>query len=134
MKYLLDVNVLLAAIWRNHPDFGTADAWIRVRALATCPLSELGFLRVSTNPKALKADMATARQLLKGFIEKNQVEFVADALPALQSKPTKSEEVTDLYLAELASKNQMKLATLDGNIHHPAVELIAPPAPPVPSP
>jgi uncharacterized protein len=132
MRYLLDVNALLAAIWRNHPDFGKTDAWIQARALATCPLSELGFLRVSTHPKALKADMATARQLLKAFIEKNRVKFVAASLPALKSKPTRSEEVTDFYLAELAAKNQMKLATLDRNIRHPAVEIIGPSPPEVP--
>jgi hypothetical protein len=133
MRYLLDVNALLSAIWRNHPDFGKTDAWIRARALATCPLTELGFLRVSTHPKALKADMATARRLLKAFIEKNRVEFVAASLPALQSKPTRSEEETDFYLAELAAKNRMKLATLDRNIHHPAVEVIAPPPREVPT-
>lgn len=125
MRYLLDVNALLAAIWRNHPDFVKTDAWMKARALATCPLSELGFLRVSTHPKALKADMASARQLLRAFIEKNKVEFVAAALPALQSNPARSEEVTDYYLAELAAKNQMKLASLDCNIQHPAVEIIA---------
>ena len=133
MRYLLDVNALLAAIWRNHPDFVKTDAWIQTRELATCPLSELGFLRVSTHPKALKADMATARQLLKAFIEKKRVEFVTASLPALQSKPARSEEVTDFYLAELAAKNRMKLATLDRNIHHPAVEVIAPSPPEVPT-
>jgi hypothetical protein len=106
----------------------------QAHALATCPFSELGFLRVSTHPKALKADMATARQLLKAFIEKNRVEFVPASLPALQSKPARSEEVADFYLAELAAKNQMKLATLDRNILHPAVEVIAPASPEVPPP
>ena len=76
--------------------------------------------------------MGTARQLLKAFIEKNRVEFVAASLPALQSKPARSEEVTDCYLAELAAKNRMKLATLDRHIHHPAVEVIALPPPVVP--
>jgi len=56
MKHLLDVNVLLAAIWQRHPDFPKADAWLIGRQVATCPLSELGFLRVSTAPKALNAE------------------------------------------------------------------------------
>ena len=51
MKHLLDVNVLLAAIWQRHPDFAKADAWLPGRKVATCALSELGFLRISTNKR-----------------------------------------------------------------------------------
>jgi len=54
MRYLLDVNALIAVIWRNHPDHSKADVWLEGKDLATCPLSELGFLRISTNPKVLK--------------------------------------------------------------------------------
>lgn len=124
MKHLLDVNVLLAAIWQQHPDFSKADAWLAGRQVATCPLSELGFLRVSTAPKALNADMAASRQLLRAFLEKHQAEFVPADLPALKATPRKSEEVTDLYLAELAASKGMKLATFDGRIKHAAVEVI----------
>lgn len=124
MKHLLDVNVLLAAIWQQHPDFSKADAWLAGRQVATCPLSELGFLRVSTAPKALNADMAASRQLLRAFLEKHQAEFIPADLPALKATPRKSEEVTDLYLAELAASNGMKLATFDGRIKHAAVEVI----------
>ena len=49
MKYLLDVNVLLAPIWANHPQFVTADAWLKGKSVVVCPISESGFLRVSTN-------------------------------------------------------------------------------------
>jgi bifunctional DNA-binding transcriptional regulator/antitoxin component of YhaV-PrlF toxin-antitoxin module len=35
-----------------------------------------------------------------------------------------SDEVTDLYLAELASSKGMKLATFDGHIKHAAVQVI----------
>jgi len=41
-------------------------------------------------------------------------------LPALESNPQKSDEVTDRYLAELAARHDLKLATLDGGIKHPA--------------
>ncbi len=124
MKYLLDVNTLLAAIWVNHPDHKKADAWIQDKALVTCPLSELGFLRVSTNPKALKSDMKTSRELLDSFITKRKVEFVPADLPALKSNARKSEEVTDFYLAELAFLKGMRLATLDKHISHSAIEVI----------
>jgi hypothetical protein len=124
MKHLLDVNVLLAAIWQQHPDFPKADAWLAGRQVATCPLSELGFLRVSTAPKALNADMTASRQLLQAFLEKHKAEFIPADLPALKSSARKSDGVTDLYLAELASSKGMKLATFDTHIKHAAVHVI----------
>jgi predicted nucleic acid-binding protein len=123
-KYLLDVNAIIAAIATTHPDYQKAGSWIQGKAIATCPLSELGFLRVTTNPKSMNLSMTTARQLLRSFIQKNKVEFLAADLPALKSTARKSDEVTDFYLAELAASKGMKLATLDTGIAHSAVELI----------
>ena len=124
MKHLLDVNVLLAAIWQHHPDFARADAWLPGRQVATCALSELGFLRVSTHKRALNADMAASRQLLDAFLQKHKAEFVPADLPVLKSSARTSDELTDRYLAELAASKGMKLATLDGGIKHAAVEVI----------
>jgi predicted nucleic acid-binding protein len=123
MKYLLDVNALIAAIWRNHPDHSKADTWLQGKDLATCPLSDLGFRRMSTNPKALNADMATSRRLLQAF-QKHSSQFIPDDLPALKCSAQKSEQVTDCYPAELAASNGMKLATLDAGIVHAAVQVI----------
>jgi len=124
MRYLLDVNALLAAIIANHPSHTTADAWVRNKDLVTCPLSELGFLRISTNSKAYGYSMTLARQALQGFISSNQVGFIAADLPAIASIASKSDQVTDCYLAELADRTRMKLATLDSGIKHSAAELI----------
>lgn len=125
MTYLLDVNVLLAAIWDDHPLHKRAFEGIRGKAIAICPLAELGFLRISTNPKAtINAPMEKARELLQRFTQERGASRIADDLPALESKPTKSEEVTDSYLAELAERHGMKFATMDGNIKHPSVTLI----------
>jgi predicted nucleic acid-binding protein len=124
VKYLLDVNCLLAAIWTTHANHAQADAWVRGKQLATCPISELGFLRISTHPKALNSDMASARELLKDFLSKHGVQSLPADLPALQSHSSKSEAVIDNYLADLASSKGMKLATLDRGISHPAAEII----------
>lgn len=124
MTYLLDVNVLIAAIWRNHPDHDKVNAWLEGREIATCPISQLGFLRISTNPKALNASMATSRQLLEVFLKKRESLFIPDDLSPLKSSAQRSEHVTDLYLAELAASREMKLGTLDAGISHRAVELI----------
>ena len=53
MKYLLDVNALIASIWTDHASHPVADSWVRGKSLASCALSELGFLRISTHPKHL---------------------------------------------------------------------------------
>jgi predicted nucleic acid-binding protein len=45
-------------------------------------------------------------------------------LPALESNPKTSDDVTDNYLAALAEKHGFKLATMDRKINHPAVTLI----------
>lgn len=124
MRYLLDVNVLIAAIWRDHSSHRRADAWTRDREMAVCPIVELGFLRISTHPKGLHSDMRSARRLLQDFLSKHDVEFVPCDVAALESKAGNCDEVTDQYLAELASRNGMKLATLDRGIVHPAVEII----------
>jgi predicted nucleic acid-binding protein len=54
-----------------------------------------------------------------------EVEFVGADLPALESKANQSEQVTDAYLADLAGRKDLKLATLDRDISHPAVEVIS---------
>lgn len=125
MTYLLDVNALIAAIWKDHADHAVTDVWIEGKSLAICPLSELGFLRVSTHPKAINAPMAAARRALENFLEANSPEFVPADLPALSSSPRGSDQVTDAYLAELAAKHKMKLATHDRRIEHAAVHIIA---------
>ena len=124
MKYLVDVNLLIAAIWSTHTNHQKADTWTQGKELATCPISELGFLRISTHPKGLNCDMAGARRLLEDFLSKHSVEFVPSDLPALKSRAVSSDKVTDMYLAELASARGMKLATLDTGIRHTAIETI----------
>jgi predicted nucleic acid-binding protein len=125
MTYLLDVNILLAAIWDNHPLHGRAFAGIKGKRLAVCPLAELGFIRISTHPKAtINAPMNKTRELLRRFIHERDVSRIADDLPALESKPLRSDEVTDSYLAELALRHNVKLATMDARIKHPAVVVI----------
>ncbi len=123
-KYLLDVNVLLAAIWANHSEHAKAFAWLSGKSVLLCPLCELGFLRISTNKKAINAPMKEARRLLDQFATDRRAERIADDLAAMDSHPRKSEEVTDMYLADLAAKHGARFGTLDQGITHPAAEVI----------
>jgi predicted nucleic acid-binding protein len=125
MKYLLDVNALLASIIGSHPNHQIADVWLAQKDLVTCPLSEMGYLRISTNPRAFNLSMVLARQGLQEFLFIRKAGFIPADLPVLRSNPPRSDAVTDFYLAELAHANGMKLATLDAGIAHAAVELIS---------
>jgi toxin-antitoxin system PIN domain toxin len=124
MTHLLDVNVLLAAIWENHPHHARTFRWLEGKQISVCPLSELGFIRISTNPKAIHAPMEKSRKLLQQFLAERAAGWIPDDLPALDSRPQKTEQVTDCYLATLADKHGMKLATLDEKIKHPAAVLV----------
>jgi len=126
MRYLLDVNVLLAVIWANHPQYPTADAWLKGKSVVVCPISELGFLRISTNRKAIAVPMADARRALETFLRESQATRILEDLPALESNADTSEQLTDHYLADLAQRHGCRLATLDAGIQHPAVERVGP--------
>ncbi|HEY4052663.1 MAG TPA: hypothetical protein VGL74_02910, partial [Terriglobales bacterium] len=53
---LLDVNVLLAIAWPNHQFHAAAVAALASRShWATCALTQLGFIRISSNPAAIAA-------------------------------------------------------------------------------
>ena len=99
-------------------------AWLSANPqIVLCPLSELGFLRISTLAK-FGFPMAAARQALDSLASQFKVERITDDLAALDSHPGTSDQVTDHYLADLAAKHGLKLATLDGHIKHPSVELV----------
>ena len=125
MKYLLDVNALLAAIVEYHPQHEAANRWLRGKSLALCPISELGFLRISTQPKAYNLEMKTAKAALIDFVAKHKTDFVPADLSAVSLNAKTSEHVTDTYLADLAARHKMKLGTFDTGIKHVAVEVIA---------
>ena len=118
------MNILLAGIWADHPHHGKVFAWLSGKNVVLCPLSELGFLRISTNKKAINAPMDKARELLAQFVADRKAARITDDLPPLDSHPGKSDEVIDQYLADLATRHGARLATLDQNIRHSSVDLI----------
>jgi predicted nucleic acid-binding protein len=73
----------LASIWNDHPQHAKAFAWWSGRSILIRPVGELGFLRISSDPKAINAPMEKAKELLKRFVEERRVEWIPDDLPAL---------------------------------------------------
>ena len=112
-------------VWANHSRHKEAFVWLEGKNIVLCPLTELGFLRISTNKKVIGAPMDKARELLETFATERKAERISDDLPALESRPKRSEDVTDHYLANLAVRHGLKLATFDEEIDHPAVEVIS---------
>lgn len=125
MKHLLDVNLLLAAMIETNPHYERAFAWMADKEIVLCPTTELGFLRIGCHKKAYNLSLPGLRQSLERFKEMRKAEWIADDLPALASKKAgNADEITDHYLADLASKHGLRLATFDGRIKHPSVELV----------
>jgi predicted nucleic acid-binding protein len=113
-RWLLDVNVLLGCCWTNHADHTALFNWLTsVEEWATCPISELGFLRISMT-MAYRASFEDARKSLSSLRSLGAHRFLVDdidiaALPALVSY----KETTDAHLFTLAKRHGLKLATLD---------------------
>jgi toxin-antitoxin system PIN domain toxin len=65
-RHLLDVNVLFALLWPRHEGHSSAHAWFAKagrRAWATNPLTQLGVLRLLTNPAVTQGALSAARAL-----------------------------------------------------------------------
>ena len=117
MSHLLDVNFLLACGWSSHVKHASTRAWLEGQAAFTlCPLSELGFLRVSLTP-GFRATFADAQAALANITSRKQARFVSADLPASKLPALASHaDVTDAYLVELARAHGLKLATLDNSL------------------
>jgi toxin-antitoxin system PIN domain toxin len=65
-RHLLDVNVLLALVWPRHESHDAAHAWFAKsghKAWATSPLTQLGVLRLLTNPAVTQGAVSAAAAL-----------------------------------------------------------------------
>ena len=124
MKYLLDVSSLIALLWQTHSQHERVKVWELNSDVAVCPIAELGFVRILTQP-AFGANIHEARQILEQWLSAKKPTYIPCDLRLLEgaAAPTGA-KTTDFYLASLAEKRGMKFATLDENIKHPAVFLI----------
>jgi toxin-antitoxin system PIN domain toxin len=124
--YLLDTNVLIALAWPNHVHHAETTDWFLRKAapgFRTCPITETGFVRISSNPSftANAVGPAEALALLDRITRLPGHGFWPDDLPvaqALASWPVlcSHRQVTDGYLLALAAGRDGVLATLDRGI------------------
>jgi predicted nucleic acid-binding protein len=122
--YLLDVSALMALLWRTHTHNERVTTWVASRQLAVCPITEIGFLRIATQP-SFGLSVADARKALKDWKTLKQPQFFPCDMEALDTEPPSAgSKTTDFYLASLAAKHGLQLATLDEGINHKAAFVI----------
>lgn len=123
MRYLLDVNLLVAWGWADHADHDRVAGWIReakrIRSakLFTSPIPELGFVRVSIQRTGGRVSPAEAGRTLTDMLASLGPHH--GFLPGNQPATDRPEwcrgagQTADARLAALAAKHQAKLAKLD---------------------
>lgn len=127
MTALLDVNVLVALAWPNHIHHERAHSWFAERpdrSWATCPMTQSGFVRVSSNPSTTPAARtpAEAIQLLELIVAQPGHLFWADEISLVTDASVRPErilghrQVTDAHLLALAVRHGGQLATFDRGI------------------
>ena len=130
-KNLLDVNVLIALAEPGHKHYPAALEWLNSSGKGdwgVCPLTEAGFVRVTTNP-AYRPGPRTLEQavevlqLIKGYpgywyweINESWVTLTA----GFSSRIVGHQQVTDAYLLGLAIKEDGVLVTFDRGLKYMA--------------
>lgn len=125
--YLLDTNVLIALLWPSHEHHSLAMQWFarhRTKGWATCPVTEMSFVRILSNPgfsRDALSPRGAAGILAANTAAKDHL-FWRDELPFSDTvafagaRLAGHQQVADAYLLGLAVHRGGMLATLDGRI------------------
>jgi toxin-antitoxin system PIN domain toxin len=121
---LLDVNALVALAWDSHVHHARMRAWFAANGSAgweTCPITESGFVRVSSNPKALPSAIGveTARGVLHALRAHPGHRFLTDDVSLADGDVPASagyRQVTDAHLLALARRRGVRLVSFDARI------------------
>jgi uncharacterized protein len=126
VKYLLDVNALVALGLLEHEFHERVGRWVlgvsleKTSELATCAITELGFIRVLVQAPQYEFDVLQAREFLRQLKSAAAVRFAFipddQAISHLPAWVRRAKHITDGHLAELARSHSAILATLDRKI------------------
>lgn len=122
--WLLDANLLIALTQAAHVHHTEAHRWFALephRRWASCSLTQLAFVRLTSNPKVVgnAISPAEAVQALVTMTELAGHEYWAEAPEPAHASTLHSaalvghRQVTDAYLLALAAHKGQRLATLD---------------------
>jgi len=117
---LLDINVLIALSWPIHPFHsaarrrmeGSRERW------ATCALTQLGFIRISSEASANPSPKTPAEAAtLLAMMTSDALHVYLDSLPPptepWMQRALGTKQVTDAYLLALAERNHATFLTFD---------------------
>jgi uncharacterized protein len=118
---LLDVNALVALAWDSHVHHAAIRNWFSrnsKQGWATCPITENGFVRVSSNPKVLPSPIGaeTARSVLLALRATDGHYFVTDDVSITDADVPRMlghRQITDAHLLTLARRRGFRLLTFD---------------------
>lgn len=121
---LLDVNALVALAWDSHVHHAAMREWFSAAGSsgwATCPITESGFVRVSSNPKALPSPIgiSAARGVLAALRALDGHRFLVDDVSIVDPDVPELagyRQVTDAHLLTLARRSGIRLVTFDAGI------------------
>ena len=129
MIALLDVNVLIALAWPNHVHHEAAHAWYsgyRENGWATCPVTQAGFVRVSSNQRVFPAAKTPAEAfgLLQSITALPDHVFLVDDVDLSRSTDIHGDkilgyrQVTDAHVLAIATSRGAAVATFDRGLKH----------------
>jgi uncharacterized protein len=134
MRYLLDVNMLIALIDARHPAHRAVHAWYADHpgGIALCPLVENGAARIMSQAAYAQGETRLTTAYLLGVIGKlkttaDDCEFWPDSVSLTDtalfdhSKLLSHKQVTDAYLLGLAVSRNAGLVTTDRNMSQAVV-------------
>ncbi|MBI4477866.1 MAG: PIN domain-containing protein [Acidobacteria bacterium] len=124
---LLDLNLLTALLWPTHEHHDASHRWFAGRSKsgwATCPLTQLGFVRLVTNPAFSRDALSPphALALLAANLGHDRHQFWADmldvprAVKGVEGRLQGYRQLTDAYLLALAVSRKGTLATFDRGV------------------
>ena len=123
-RYLLDLNALIALVDVDHVHYRSIQRWFDATGnedWGLCPLTEAGFVRVTTNPAycGVTRTIAQATAMLAELASHPgcrywpMTESWSSLTAPFVSRIFGHQQITDAYLLGLAIKNDAALATLD---------------------
>ncbi len=129
VKYLADVNILIALLDEDHIHHKLVVKWFDATdedEFGVCAITEAGFLRVTTNPKAGWNTIETALDSLASLNNHSGYRFWSIsqgwstlAAPFME-RVFGHQQITDAYLLGLAVKQGGVLVTMDKGIRYMA--------------
>lgn len=126
MRALLDVNVLIALLDRDHVHHRAAHAWLSANieaGWASCPLTQNGCIRVMSQPaypgslpaSAVAERLGTATATRWHAFWPDSISLVDNATLDWNGV-LGSRQVTDVYLLALAVRHEARLVTFDRGV------------------